>query len=567
MHFKYSFVIFLIFSFILGCSENIDQTQEVTQDDRPNILFIVADDMGYSDLGAFGAEISTPNLDALAFEGMRLTNFRTATACLATRARMMTSSIADHVIEDTKSIFDGVLYRGGERGIGVSENWALLPELLQDAGYQTFAAGKWDLGARVGHNPATRGFDRSFVNSGASNSHFKEEIYQYPFLYQDDGELLANADLPEDFYATEYYTDRMIDYISSSSDDSPWFAYVPYTAPHWPLGLPDDWLDRYDGRYDEGYEVLKQERFERALELGVVPPGGSLDNYKPTAAAWDSLTTETQVRHIRAQEIYAGMVEYMDMSAGRIIDLLHESGEIDNTVIMFVSDHGASAAGHALDPENPQGRNATGGWKIFDNSIENFGRPGSFIDHGNGFGEAATVPFKFFKSRFTEGGTRAVGFIYFPKLIDPGVTNELMGMVDILPSFVDIAESKHPGAGYYKDREINDILGYSFWPYITGQAEYVRSSDQSIGWVSSRNNSGAYIKGNYKIIKETAPDLDANNLHTDWTLDAWKLFDLSVDPGEHFDLASENPDLLNQLVEEWTDNYLLREYRNPSRLL
>jgi len=552
----------LIFS---GCSPEMNDSQNIISDGRPNILFIVADDLGYSDIGSFGSEISTPNLDTLAFNGVRLTNFRTAEACLTTRARMMTSYEADAVLENTKSIFGGELYRGGERGIGVSENWALLPELLQDAGYQTFMAGKWDLGPRVGHNPSTRGFDRSFINSGPSNSHFKERVYQYPYSYQDNGKLLANEDLPEDFYATEYYTDKIIEYISSSSNESPWFAYVPYTAPHWPLGLPDDWLDRYDGRYDEGYDLLRAERFKKASELGVVPPGGSLEKFEPTAVSWESLTPTAQARHSRAQEIYAGMVEYMDMSVGRIINLLEDSGEIDNTVIMFVSDHGGSAADYGVNPENQIG--VTGGWRDFNNSLENFGRPNSFIDHGTGFGEAASAPFKFYKGSLTEGGTRGAGFIYFPKLVDPGVTNELMGMIDVLPSFLNVAGTEHPGAGYYKDREINDILGYSFWPFIIGESEYVRSENQGIGWVNSSRGFGAFIMGNYKIIKFSARGRsEPNSSNSNWDGTEWKLFNLDVDPGEHNDLASENPDLLNQLISEWENKNLLLEYINHSKL-
>jgi arylsulfatase A-like enzyme len=317
--------------------------QNASNTDRPNILYIVADDLGYTDIGAFGSEIATPNLDALANDGMRLTNFHTGRSCQATRTMLMTGTGTGRALQ---LIGDPM---SGRRGHLLRQDWAILPEFLQDAGYSTFMTGKWDLGIGDGYTPHTRGFDRSFVLLDASASHFAEKFWEDPTPYRDEGKIVTIDDLPDDFYSTEYYTDKMIEYLQSHGDDEPWFAYVPYTAPHWPLQLPDAWLDRYAGRYDDGYDVLREARMSRAAELGVIPPNADPDRFRPTAVAWSELSREDQMKHARAQEIYAGMIEFMDMSVGRLIDFLEQSDQLDNTVVMFSSDHGASGGGSGLN--------------------------------------------------------------------------------------------------------------------------------------------------------------------------------------------------------------------------
>ena len=428
---------------------------------QPNILYIVADDLGYTDIGAFGSEIPTPNLDELAYEGVRLTSFHTDRSCQHTRVMLMASAgsgRALQIIGDPMS---------GRRGNLLSRDWAILPEFLQDAGYATYMSGKWDLGIGEGYTPATRGFDRSFVLLDASASHFAETFWDNPIPYEEDGVPLRIDQLPEDFYATEYYTDKMIEFIESNDGETPWFAYVPYTIPHWPLQLPEDWIDRYAGEYDAGYDVLREQRFARAKELGVVPEGATLEAFRPIAPPWSSLTAEQQQRQARAQEIYAGMVEYMDMSVGRLIDYLEDSGQLDNTIVMFSSDHGASSSDAGLDETEVDRRSVANR----DNRYENFGRHRSFIDHGRGFAEAATAPLRGHKSTLTEGGLRASAFIRYPAAIPTGeVDGTYMTVMDVLPTFLEIAGTEHPGASRYKGREINDIHGRSFWPYLTGES-------------------------------------------------------------------------------------------------
>ncbi len=551
---RYSNWLILVFVSLVACSDRdlVGTDEEMSGpsgDNRPNILYIVADDLGFTDIGAFGSEIPTPSLDKLAFSGMRMTNFHTHSSCQASRVRMMASSGVSSALEIHPAIFDGVVYNGGERGNLLSLNWAILPELLQDAGYVNYIAGKWDLGALEGYSPATRGFERSFVNIGASNSHFAERIYEYPFLYQDDGINLANEDLPADFYATRYYTDKIIEFIQSNDGEQPWFAFVPYTTPHWPLGLPDDWLDRHAGNYEGGYDVLRESRIERAEELGVLPPGASLASYVSSAVPWQDLSATQRQRHARAQEIYAGMVEYMDMSIGQIITYLEESGQLENTVIMFSSDHGGSASSAGLIEGEPV-RDDQIDNTFLDNSIENFGRPKSFIDHGVGFGEAATAPFKYSKGTISEGGLRAAAFVYYSKAVAPGVSHALMDMVDILPTFLEIAGTEHPGAGNYKGREINDIVGTSFWSHLTGQSDQVHLPTDSLGWFSG--GQGALIRDDYKIINQVARGM---GMTAQGQVSPWRLYNIVLDPGETEDISSEHPELLSELAGEWEANW------------
>jgi arylsulfatase len=506
---------------------------------RPNILFIVADDLGYTDIGAFGSEIPTPNLDELAFQGVRLTNLHTDSGCQQTRVMLMASAGVSAALEIRPP-------QDGQRANRLSLNWAILPELLQDAGYETYMTGKWDLGQEAEYTPATRGFDRSFVQLGASASHFAEVLWGDYSLYELDGERIEYEDLPEDFYSTNYYTDKMIEFIQANDGDTPWFAYVPYTSPHWPLHVPEDWLDRHAGRYDAGYDELREARVARAAELGVVPASAVLENFDSLAPRWSELTAQQQRQYARAEELYAAMIENLDVNVGRLRDYLEESGQLENTVIMFTSDHGASTGeqGHmdpAPGPPIPD---------FIDNRFENWGRPNSFVDHGPGFGEAATAPFRGYKGTLSEGGLRAAAFLHYPAAISSGEINEtFMTIMDVLPTFLEIAGTAHPGAGNYRGREINDIKGRSFWPHLIGERASVHLPTDTAGW--AQGDGGALIRGDYKIINLPPGGMGGMGMGTV----AWRLFDVTNDPGERIDLVAELPELTSELVAEWEANW------------
>jgi arylsulfatase len=515
---------------------------QTTADNRPNILFIVADDLGFTDLGSFGSEISTPTLDELALGGLRIANMHAGPACQQTRAMLMASTGYARAIENRPQL------EGGQRDNLLSRDWAIIPELLQEAGYATYATGKWDLGWHEGYTPATRGFDRSFVQLGASSSFFRE-IFLQPFGlgFEDDGVRVEFEDLDEDFYATDHYTDKMIEYLREAEEGKPWFAFMPYTAPHWPLQLPDDWLDKYAGQYEMGYDELRQQRFRRAIDLGVLPDNASLENFDALAEPWADLSADEQRKYSRAQEIYAGMVEHLDMSIARVINVLKESGQLENTVIVFTSDHGASGSEHGVDTGRvPQGGRGPTVPEHTDNSLENFGRINSFIDHGRGFGEAATAPFRYQKGSVNEGGVRAAGFIYYPaEVAAGGISHTYMTMMDFLPTFMEIAGAEHPGAGTFRGREIKDILGRSAWSHLTGQADTVHDDNYSVGW--SNGSSGSLIRGDFKLINTSPPGERGTT--------EWRLYNLVNDPGEHRDIAADHPEMVAEMVDGWETNW------------
>jgi arylsulfatase A-like enzyme len=308
--------------------------------------------------------------------------------------------------------------------------------------------------------------------------------------------------------------------------------------------LPDDWLDRHAGRYDAGYDALRESRFERAREAGVLPHGATLDGFDPTVEPWSNLNAEEKRRYSRAQEIFAGMIEYLDMSVGRVIEYLEDSDQLDDKVIMFMTDHGASPGEYGVDTGRvPPDRGGPAVPDGVDNRFENFGRIGSFIDHGRGFGGSATAPFRYMKGDVTEGGLRAAAFVHYPSQVTPGeISREFVTVMDILPTFLEIAGSEHPGAGSYRDgREIRDIIGRSAWPHLTGQAEQVHPPTDTFGLTS--RGGGMLIRGDYKIINTSPPGSAGTT--------PWRLYSIADDPGEHHDLAAEHPDLAEELIAEW----------------
>lgn len=514
-------------------------TPLAAQERPPNILFIVADDMGYTDIGAFGSEIPTPNLDALAHRGVRFTNFHAGQACRQTRLMLMSGAGLNAANENNPDNS-----RGGLLGL----DYATIAELLQDVGYATYMAGKWDLGELPGYTPDARGFDRSFSLLTGASQHFAE-LFRGGFMFAEDGRALGVADMPADFHSTNAFTDKMLEYLQSNDEGTPWFAYLTYTAPHWPLQLPDEWLDRHAGKYDAGYDNLREARFAGAMQADVMPPGASLEKFEPVTEPWFDLSSEEQRRYSRAQEIYAGMIEHLDTRIGDVIDYLEASGQLENTVVVFVSDNGASPEEYGVDTGRvvhdpyapPPPADA-------DNRFENFGRRGSFIDHGRGFAEAASAPFKYQKGDLTEGGLRVAAFVHYPATVSGGeVSHSFLTMMDVLPTILDIAGTEHPGAGAYRDgRQINDIVGRSAWPYLTGRATDIHSDSDTFG-LTRGSDIGMVIRGEFKL---------TNNPHPGQTkITAWRLYNIVDDPGEHDDLAAEYPALVVELIAELEANW------------
>lgn len=507
-------------------------------DERPNIVLIVADDIGFSDIGAFGSEIRTPNLDALASEGIRLTNFHAAPTCGPTRSMLLTS--VDHHLAGS-GINRGGLFRlpelqgrPGYEGY-LNDSVVTFVQLLSDAGYHTYATGKWDPGTRPGQLPIDHGFDKSFVLAAGGASHFDDMAglqrpIPVPPYYEDDRKV---EKLPEDFYSSEFYTDRIIEYINSNGDQQPYFAYLSFTAAHWPLQVPDDWLDRYANDYEEGWHAVREARFNRQKDLGVIADHAELSAGHPQVQDWDKLLPAQRQVELKRMRIYAAMIENMDYHIGRLLEALNEKDTDRETVIIFISDNGAEGndVGNMMDnrywiPSN------------FDNRLENLGRRGSYMWLGLGWGDASVSPFTLFKSYTNEGGLRTPAIIYASSGRFAGAIKDAVVTVrDVAPTLLELARVEQHD-GNYKGRTVHRMTGRSLVEYLGGHTNTVHGNEP-LGW--ELYASRALIKGEWKAVRIFPPAGSGE----------WQLFNLKTDPTENFDLAGDFPDVMAELIADW----------------
>ncbi len=513
---------------------------------RPNFLVIVADDLGFSDLGAFGGEIETPNLDRLAYQGIRFTDFHSAPACSPTRAMLLTGT--DHHVAGIGTMLEvsvpGFQGAPGYEGY-LNDRVVALPELLRDAGYLTLMSGKWHLGATIERSPWARGFERSFALLPAGASHYGgggAGFLSVPTLYTEDDHFVT---VGEDFYSSDYYTDTLLRYLRERSpeDERPFFAYLPFQAPHWPLQAPDESIAPYRGRYDAGPDVLREQRLDALKRLGLCPPDVEAHPVVADGAPeWDDMTDDERARSARSMEVYAGMVDRMDWNIGRVVEYLSETGELDNTVVIFLSDNGAEGAiVEAMPLRGPQ--IAAQIEKYCDNSLDNLGRPSSYIWYGPRWAQAATAPSRLHKAFTTEGGIRVVGFATWPGFERQAeIGTAFTTAMDIAPTVLELAGVEHPGSSY-RGREIEPMRGRSLVGYLSGAVDSVHDAETGTGWELFGRR--AIRQGDWKALHLPAP----------YGPGAWQLYDLSADPGEIHDLAAAHPDKLAELVELW-DRYV-----------
>lgn len=533
---------------LAACStEIVNDNTGVAAEQRPNVLLIVADDLGYNELGAWGSEIRTPNLDELAMNGLRFTNFHGAPVCAPARA-MLLSGTSNHQAGvgsmSIKRFYDmGQVPAPDAVGLGfpgyeghLSARIAALPEILLANGYHTYMTGKWDLGRALEttHMAANRGFESSFILTTGSAVHlgFPDENASSgirrgdPNPYQENGVPVTS--LPESFFSTETYTNKLIEFIDENRDDGqPFFAWLAYTAPHWPIQLPDDWRNRNTGRYNEGYDSVREQRFSRAKELGIFSPDLDLSSYRPTAPSWASLSEDERATQSRAMELYAGMVENMDYHVGRLITYLRDTDQLENTVVMFISDNGPDS--------NERTPNVIGLSYVVDNSLENMGAVDSWVAYGRGWAEAATAPLRGTKAAMSEGGTRVSAFINHDEVRSGDLDDSYLTYMDIAPTILEITGTRAP-SGVFEGREVLPMTGRSFWTRSQDDGEPVYGPNDPIG--SELHGSRALVRGHWKILmtEETGE---------------WEMFNLEEDIGETTDLASEMPGLLTELVEAW----------------
>ena len=498
---------------------------------QPNILLIVADDFGYSDLGAYGGEIRTPNLDRLARSGLQFTNFHAAATCGPTRAMLM-SGLHPHEVGlgsfGTRLAGAPELHGlPGYRG-RMAEDVTLVSELIDAAGYDTYMVGKWHIGDGA-NNPAARGFDRSFSLMDGGASHYADAtgVYLGTATYTENGQTVE--ELPADFFSTAFYTDTLIEYLEADRDsESPFFAYLGYTAAHWPLQAPDEWLERTRGRYDAGWDEIRAQRTARMQELGLLAADHTRYD-SPSIPAWDDLSALAKRVEARRMEVYAAMVENLDYHLGRLLEQLDALGKRDNTVILFLSDNG------------PEGEELVEGDRLywipstFDNRYENMGRPGSHIMLGRGWAQASATPLRLYKRYPTEGGLRVPAFIHHGAFARQGERNgELITAMDLTVTMAELA-----GVDLARETAVQSMRGQSLLPWLEGARNDAIEGERTTGWEMFSHR--ALNSGDWKIVWIWTPAGEG----------AWQLYDLSSDPAETIDLADRYPERLQTMIEQW----------------
>ncbi|MGB5893895.1 MAG: arylsulfatase [Ignavibacteriaceae bacterium] len=521
------FLLLVIVGSFYSCS---NPSQESKEDQPPNILLIVADDLGYADLGCYGGDIETPNIDKLAATGMRFSRFHTSPLCAPTRA-MLLSGNDNHIAG--MGVQSLVTNEFGYEG-KLTDRIATIPEILRNAGYHTYMAGKWHLGMESLSNPNQKGFEHSFVNLRGAGNHYNDQgiFKETPVtIYTEDGQP---AKWENGKYSTDFYTDKLIQYIDNNKEDEkPFFVFAAYTSPHWPLQVDEKYWKKYEGRYNDGYEKLKERRFESLKRAGMVPENAVLPPNHKRVIPWDSLSEADKKKEARKMELYAGMVDNLDFNIGRLIQYLKDIGEFENTLILFMSDNGAAA-------EDFYYHNTYGPFirENFNDDYENMGKPNSFISYGPQWAEAGSAPFRYFKGQVTEGGIIAPMIISGPGVEMKNKTYDgLVTLMDIAPSFYQAAGTEYPAT--FRNKKIYPLKGKSFMNLIFGTTEQVHDKEYVFGL--EHHGRAMLRKGNWKIVNNSPPFQPKN----------FQLYNLFKDLAELNDLRNQEKDKYEELMKEW----------------
>lgn len=511
----------------------------VVGEERPNILMIVADDMGFSDVGCFGGEIRTPTIDTLAEVGARFSNFHVLPTCSPTRSVLLSGMDNHQAGLGTMGEFRPPETKGNPGYAGhLNFQVAALPEVLAANGYRTYMAGKWHLGGDEKTCPHARGFQETFALMQGGGSHWADRKPISPpetMVYRRNGKEVKS--LPEDFYSTKYYTDRVLEWIERDGDqDEPFFAYLAYTAPHDPLHAPREFIDKYKGAYDDGWDALRQKRFQSLKELGIVGEEARCFPRLPTVKAWEAMTDEERALATRDMEVYAAMIDYLDGQVKRVIDHLKETGEYENTLILFFSDNGANGKTKESYPGQTEEFLSS-----FDNRRENRGLPGSYVEMGPGWAQASMAPCRLFKSFPSEGGIRSPLVVKMPgKTANAGqINHSFLHVRNIMPTILELAGIGHPGRGEFDGRQVKPMQGASILAMLQGKTDTPPKGVSEVGY--ELFGMKAYFADGWKILRLPKP----------YGSGEWQLYDLGKDPAELIDLGQQEPERLKTMVAGW----------------
>ncbi len=494
----------------------------------PNIVILLADDWGFSDVGAFGGEMATPNLDALAATGVRFSNFHVAGSCSPTRA-MLQTGVSNHragLGNMPETIPPAHLGKPGYE-THLNNRVVTIAQLLRASGYRTYFTGKWHLGHTADTLPTTRGYDHALAlsQSGADNFENKPNLLVYERAdWTEDG---GPARLPKRFYSSKLIIDRMIGYIDSDKQRRPFLASINFLANHIPVQAPDADLAAYRARYAGGWTALRAARRAGAIAKGVMPANVKMVTMG-TTQNWEALSADEKAQRAGAMSAYAAMATAMDREVGRLIAHLKARGAYENTIFVFLSDNGAEAT-------DPMEMSFVSHWNarlLYNQSTDTQGRPGSLTAIGAGFASAASAPLNGYKFTASEGGLRVPMILAWPgnPLIQRGaVAGGFAHVTDLAPTLLALAGAA-PQRGRFEGRAVEPMIGRDLAPMLTGQATIAHPDDAPLGYELSGN--AVLFKGRFKLVKNLPPYGDGN----------WRLYDIMADPGETTDLATAQPE-------------------------
>ncbi len=510
---------FALLTFLTISCNNKEKTD---QSAAPNFLFILADDMGYSDLGCYGSEIQTPNLDRLANNGMRFTRFYNAARCCPSRAALLTGLYPHQAgIGSMTQNFGHPSYLGH-----LKSNAATIAEILGQNGYNTYQVGKWHVGDDRPFWPDKKGFHQHFTFLNGASSYYN----LWPYRAGGDSMKMAlNSErfYPGDgFYMTDAFSDYAVDFIDKD-DEQPFFMYLAYTAPHWPLHARPEDIAKYRGRYSMGWDSLRVQRWQKMKRLGVISSDTPLSERSPDLPAWEEIPLEERATWDTRMALYAAVIDRMDQGIGRVVRKLEEKGELENTLIFFLSDNGGS-------PE-----------RMLRTIYPTDGEPGSvrsFPTYWAHWANVSNTPFRFYKGWVQEGGIATPFIAHWPNTIPKARINAhtLGHIVDLLPTALDAAGVSYPDK--IGQRVIQPTAGLSILPALKGEAQ---AGHETLFW--EHEGARAIRKGDWKLV--------ANNydiLSSSWTTNRqWRLFNLKEDPSELTDVFDQNRELAHQMIDEY----------------
>ncbi|MEO6215433.1 MAG: arylsulfatase [Sphingomonas sp.] len=521
----------------LLCAAALASNTAAAEKKRPNIVILLADDWGYSDVGSFGSEIHTPNIDALARAGVRFSDFHVAGTCSPTRA-MLQTGISNHRAGLGNMPETIPPEHIGKPGYETALNGRVvtMASLFRDAGYRTYLTGKWHLGKSPGTMPTARGYDHAFSLADAGADNFEQRPIEGLYDSADWTEDGKPATLPKDYYSSRFVVDKMIDYIERGrSSGKPFFASINFLANHIPVQAPDAYIARYSAAYDGGWARIRQARRDRAIALGIMPPGTAVVTMG-TTPDWNGLSAETRAARARAMAAYGGMAEAADAQIGRLVAHLKATGDYDNTIFVFLSDNGA-------EPTDPMATwfGRLNSWAHYDMSPAAQGRRGSLTSIGPAWASAASSPLRGYKFSAGEGGLRVPLIVVWPAnpIFRAGaIAGRLAYVTDIAPTLLALANVPGQG-GLYRGKAVEPMMGSSLVPMLTGASDSVHPVSQPIGYELSGN--AALFRGDYKLVKNLPPTGHGE----------WHLYDIVTDPGETRDLAGAMPGLFRTMQAEY----------------